>query len=242
MPPATLVRFDRTEQGEIRKRSSNYWSAQRVLEQGARCRFAGSFDAAVAELDTLMKDAVAIRMLADVPLGAFLSGGVDSSAVVSLMQAQSSARVRTFSIGFHQDQYNEARYAKEVAGYLGTEHTEFYVDAKEAQAVIPALPAMFDEPFADSSQIPTYLVARMARRYVTVALSGDGGDELFCGYRRYFGGKVVEGAESHTALGKAGACPNADRVFGAVHRSDLRVRPAPFAAPGQNHGGRRSLP
>jgi asparagine synthase (glutamine-hydrolysing) len=188
-PAATLIRFTLTPQGEIREQSICYWSAKEVIEHGSRNRFTGSFETALGQLDSLMKDAVGIRIFADVPLGAFLSGGVDSSAVVAMMQSQSHAKVKTFSIGFHQDQYNEAKYAKEVAGYLGTEHTEFYVDAKEAQAVIPLIPSMFDEPFADSSQIPTFLVARMARRHVTVALSGDGGDEIFCGYYRYFWGR-----------------------------------------------------
>ena len=193
--PGTLLRVDQalahapTDVETLTARAQVYWSARAVAEAGAADRLDLTDEAATRELDRVLRDAVALRMEADVPLGAFLSGGVDSSLLVALMQAQSARPVQTFSIGFHEAQYDEAQQAKAVANHLGTDHHELYVTAQDALDVVPRLPAMFDEPFSDSSQIPTYLVSHMARQHVTVSLSGDGGDELFAGYNRYILGQ-----------------------------------------------------
>ena len=159
-----------------------YWSLRNVVTAGQVRPFEGTPEDAVDALHDVLIKAVRRQMAADVPLGVFLSGGIDSSTIVALMQAQSDRPVHTFTIGFDEPGYNEAEYAKAVAGHLGTEHTELYVSARDALDVVPRLPVLFDEPFADPSQIPTVLLAGMARRRVTVALSGDGGDELFGGY------------------------------------------------------------
>jgi len=188
LPPASLLTWDGSA---ARPAPRLYWNLREVIERGLDNRFTGSDEEATEELEALLKDAVGMRMISDVPLGAFLSGGIDSSLIVSLMQAQSSRPVRTFTIGFHEKEYNEAQHAKEVARHLGTDHTEFYVTGRDALDVIPKLPALYDEPFSDHSQIPTYLVCALARNHVTVALSGDAGDELFGGYQRYSMGRSI---------------------------------------------------
>lgn len=166
-------------------RVARYWSAEVAAVTGCAAPFSGTPEQAVDALEDLLKTAVRQQLMADVPLGAFLSGGIDSSTVVAMMQAQTSRPAKTFTIGFDEQGYDEAIHAKAVAKHLGTDHTELYVSPQQALEVIPRMPSLYCEPFADSSQIPTFLVSQLARQTVTVALSGDAGDELFCGYKRY---------------------------------------------------------
>jgi len=182
LPAGCLAEFTA---GDVEPRIEPYWSAMEIALAGLTSPLDVPEDALVDQLDALLRRAVRGQMEADVPLGAFLSGGIDSSTVVALMQAQSSRPINTFTIGFAEAEYNEAEHAKAVAAHLGTNHTELYVTPDEAREVIPLLPQIYCEPFADSSQIPTYLVSQLARRHVIVALSGDAGDELFGGYNRY---------------------------------------------------------
>lgn len=164
---------------------SKYWTAEDIaINTENKLNFRNDQEAADS-LETMLMKSVNQQMIADVPIGAFLSGGIDSSLIVSLMQFQSDQKVQTFTIGFNDDAYNEANHAKAVAKYLNTDHAELYIDSNNLLEVVPKLSKLYDEPFGDSSQIPTYLISKFAKENVTVALSGDGGDELFCGYNRY---------------------------------------------------------
>ncbi|PYT03369.1 MAG: asparagine synthase (glutamine-hydrolyzing), partial [Acidobacteria bacterium] len=174
-----------TGESDERASAESYWSVADVALRAMQTGFKGSAEEATKEFESLLEDAVRLRLEADVPIGAFLSGGIDSSTIVALMQHQLSRPVKTFTVGFEEAAFNEAKEATRIAEYLGTAHTELYVSSSEAMAVVPRLPTLYDEPFADSSQIPTFLISMLARSHVTVSLSGDGGDELLAGYNRY---------------------------------------------------------
>jgi len=215
LPPASYVTFVNAVRGS-QPAPKPYWSMRDTVAAAQTKRITDEQEA-VAELQRLLAVAIKRQCLSDVPLGAFLSGGIDSSTVVALMQAQASQPVRTFTIGFREDVFDEAKEARQVAAHLGTSHTELYVDPETARNVIPKLPTMYDEPFGDSSQIPTHLVSALARQHVTVALSGDAGDEMFGGYNRHVWGDSLNA--------RFGAMPAAlRRMLGVLLRS---VSPEP---------------
>jgi asparagine synthase (glutamine-hydrolysing) len=197
-------------------RTERYWDLEQEVQRAHADPFGGTPDEAVAEAEALLADATKIRLMSDVPLGAFLSGGIDSSVVTAMMSQAGGSAVRTFSIGYRSADYDESADAARVAAHLGTDHTTFMLEPEDGLAVVPQLPAIFDEPFADSSQIPTYLVSKLARRHVTVALTGDGGDEVFAGYNRH--------AAAGGLLGRLGRLPRPIRS--AMARSMTALSPS----------------
>jgi asparagine synthase (glutamine-hydrolysing) len=211
-----------------------FWSARERAADAMQRPFQGTYSDATAELERLLGDSVSMRMVADVPLGAFLSGGIDSTLIVALMQKYGLRRARTFTIGFSEHSYNEAHHARAVAKHLGTEHTELIVTPAEAMSVIPRLGSIYDEPFADSSQVPTFLVSQLARKHVTVALSGDGGDEIFGGYNRYvWAGQVWDAVKRYPRFLRSAAAsmvtsisPNRWDRFGVLLPRRFEVRAA----------------
>jgi asparagine synthase (glutamine-hydrolysing) len=227
LAPGTMLSV--TRQGAVE--CAAYWRLAEVAERAGATPESGSEAEQIAGLETVLRRAVRNEMVSDVPLGAFLSGGVDSSLVVALMQAESTRPVQSFTIGFGADSYDEAQHAKRVAAHLSTEHTELYVEDGAAREVIPHLPVWYDEPFADSSEIPTQIISRLARRHVTVALSGDGGDELFAGYERHLWARrldvlrrLLPGPLRRAAGGALAALPEA-AVSGAAMLLPRRLRP-----------------
>jgi len=222
--PGHMMRIDRTGEPTI----SRYWNIDDIAAVGQHACTEFTDDEATDNLERVLRDSVKRHLISDVPTGAFLSGGIDSSLVAALMQAESSQPIKTFSLGFTEAAYDEAIHARSVAHHIGSDHTELYITPKDAIEIIPGLPDWYDEPFADSSQIPTFLVSRLARKDVTVALSGDGGDELFAGYNRYlWGDRLRRGlmwvpAPVRGKIADAlGGIPSAlwDRVFTAVPES-----------------------
>jgi asparagine synthase (glutamine-hydrolysing) len=198
LPPGTMLSWDGRSLREL-----TYWSVSETVRAGIENRVTETFDEAVDELDGRLREAVRLRMHADVPLGAFLSGGIDSSTIVALMQAQSTRPVQTFTIGFAEGSHDEAPHARRVAAHLGTEHHEEVLSPPQVIDLVPFVAELYDEPFADGSSVPTYLLSRFARQRVTVALSGDGGDELFGGYPRYYWASRIQRWQGR--LGRVGA-------------------------------------
>lgn len=236
--PGTLLRVDQqlaanpTDCNGVMGRVTRFWDARAVAKAGVQQPHKLSDVEATEELDHLLRDAVALRMRADVPLGAFLSGGIDSSTVVAMMQAQSPRPVRTFSIGFEKASYDESEYANAVASHLGTDHHVLTVTDQDLLNVVPQLSSIYDEPFADPSQIPTFLVSKLAREYVTVSLSGDGGDELFGGYNRYVIGRRLARLRSMVPAifvrGVAHVLDSNERASGSILEIANRLAPRPW--------------
>ncbi|HUZ77929.1 MAG TPA: asparagine synthase (glutamine-hydrolyzing) [Chloroflexota bacterium] len=224
LPPGHLLAIDAAGAMTL----TRYWDVERLSGEGQAHPEELRDTEVVDALDSLLRDAVGRRMVADVPLGAFLSGGIDSSLVVAQMQAQSARPIRTFTVGFEEQGYDEAQQARAIATELRTDHTELYVSPREARDVIPNLPDYYDEPFADSSQIPMFLVSQLARRHVTVSLSGDGGDELFAGYNRYFWATRIlrQSRRFPRRLRRVGA-----RMIRSVSPAAWNTLAAPVAAP-----------
>jgi asparagine synthase (glutamine-hydrolysing) len=234
LPAASFVKFGIEQSSiplslqEFASRVHTYWSLPRVAIEGLTHPFLGDEVEAIDALQTLLDEAVRLRMEADVPVGVLLSGGLDSSLISALMQSQSPRPVRTFTIGFREDRFDEARYAQRIADHIGSKHTEFRLSPEHAMDIIPRLPEVYDEPFADSSQIPTVIVSAIARQHVTVALSGDGGDELFFGYGRYFDAnriwQRVGNWPASTRRRFAAIIESASHIAGGLGRLGFRMR------------------
>jgi asparagine synthase (glutamine-hydrolysing) len=234
LPPGCLLRVH-ASRGTVRPEPTPFWSLAAAVEAGRARPFEGDDREAADRLDDLLRRAVRLRMESDVPLGAFLSGGVDSSTIVAMMQSQSPRPVRTFTIGMTDSELDESEAARKVAAHLGTDHVETLLTAGDALDLVPSLPEMYDEPFADISQLPTALMARVARQHVTVCLSGDGGDEVFGGYNRYVAGDLAWRRSNRMPLMLRRAAAQAllaaspatwDRVVGAVRRTGMNDVPA----------------
>ena len=221
LPPASILSLRASAPPGHLPEPRTYWRAEDTVKRASADRRALSDDEALDQLEEVLKRSVRQMLRSDAPLGAFLSGGVDSSTVAALMKAESGVPVRTFSIGFHEKGYDETHHARQVARHLQTDHTELYAGPREALEVIPRLPRLYDEPFADPSQIPTFFLCALTREFVTVALSGDGGDELFGGYNRYFwaprvwkwSNRLPEGVKARIANGLVTRHPALARYY-----------------------------